>query len=201
METGTPIGTEQTVELPVQPEAQPAQESTTPGARRFHRAMAWLDRQPMIVYALVMALVGMVGRIPVGIVAALLRIPQTEADLQPIYGADSTFVGAMIGVLVVAPLLETLLCQSLLIGLMSRWITKKVSPRIVVPAVIFALLHLPRLHQAIAALTPGLVFGYVYLTWFRRGRRQGYWATVLTHAWTNLIAMGTAMALGFGWRQ
>lgn len=201
METGTPIGTEQTVELPVQPEVESVSEPTTTGQRRSSRALAWLDRQPMVVYTLVMALVGIVGRIPVAIIAGLLRIPQTEADLQPIYGADSTFVGAMVGVLVVAPLLETLLCQSLLIGLMSRWVTKKDWPRIVIPAVIFALLHLPRLHQAVAALTPGLVFGYVYLTWFRRGLRQGYWATVLAHAWTNLIATGIAMALGFGWRQ
>jgi membrane protease YdiL (CAAX protease family) len=201
METGTPIGTEQTVELLVEPEAQPASEPTTPGPRRLSRAMAWLDRQPMFIYSLVAALAGILGRLPVAVVVGLLRVPQTQAELQPIHGADETFVGVMFWVLVVAPLVETLLNQSLIIGLMSRWVTKKVWPQIIVSAIIFALSHLPRLHQAIAALVPGLALGYVYLTWFRRGRHQGYWATVLTHAWTNLIATGIGVALGAGWRQ
>jgi hypothetical protein len=176
-------------------------EPTTPGARRLRRVMAWLDRQPMIIYSLVMAATGVVCRLPVAIVVALLKIPQTQAELQPIIGADESFAYAMLLLLVLAPLLETLLGQSLVIGLMSRWVTKKVWPQIVVSATIFALCHLPRLHQAIAAFVPGLVLGYVYLAWFRRGRHRGYWATVLTHSWLNLIATGIGMALGFGWRQ
>jgi membrane protease YdiL (CAAX protease family) len=184
METGTPIGTEQTVESRVEPEAEPVREPATPGARRFRRVMAWLDHQPMVIYSLVMALGGLVLRIPIIAVAVALGIPDTPVDKY--IGEYPVLFLVYIAILV--PLIETLLFQWLPIGLMARFVTKKVWPQVVVSTVAFSLWHLPNITQALGAIVGGLILAWTYVIWFGRGRHKGYWAACLIHAWNNLIA-------------
>lgn len=184
METGTPIGTEQAVELPVRPEVESVSEPTTSGPRRSSRALAWLDRQPMVVYTLVMALAGIILKIPVIAAAAVLRIPDTPVNL---YSGEPPVLFLVI-IAVLVPLVETYLTQSLPIGLMARFVTKKVWPQIVVSTVIFSLCHLPHVHQALSAAVAGAILAWSYVKWFGRGRHKGYWTAFLIHAWNNLIA-------------
>ncbi len=108
-------------------------------------------------------------------------VPQVGENLRP-------GIGMFLSIVVIAPLLEEVLCRGILLPALLR----KRSPRssIVISAVFFGLLHLNPAH-VIAATILGLVLGYVYY------RTRSLALVVGLHAVNNLVAyVGGVVMMG-----
>lgn len=193
------------VEPPVEPPGEPRPFTEPRGWRRhWLAARAWLERQPMWLFTLIMAVLGLVSRYALVPVVHFLHtaggLSLATLEGPPIFTASDSAAHVLFMVLAVAPLLESALNQSLVIGLLAL-LTNRTWVQITVSTLIFALMHWPKPAQMIMAITPGLALGYVYVFWRGRGKHSSYWAAVLTHFWTNGIATLMGVALGLGIRQ
>lgn len=121
--------------------------------------------------------------------AALLLVGSTtdiaEADMDP---GRAERVGWFVAV-VVAPLLETLVAQALVI-----WIVRKALPRsfawpVVFSAVVFGCGHQASALYLVCMLLVGAVWAFGYLSRLeRRGFAQAFWLVFLVHALNNTLA-------------
>lgn len=158
---------------------------------RLARHLAWLDRQPLVIFTLLMTVYSMLARIVPALLLVIveragLTLPEVSSRLSP---AELAF-----GALIWAPLFETFLGQWLPIYIALR-LKAGIPAQLAVSVVIFTLSHLPDALAAVMAIPPGIALAYTYIRWRDRGKHLGYWATALTHFWFNAIATALGLVL------
>jgi membrane protease YdiL (CAAX protease family) len=109
---------------------------------------------------------------------------------------DQPFAKAFLAVAVIAPLLETLLCQAVPIEILRR-VTSHAWVAVLLSALFFGSLHTIRggPHQAVAAFGSGLVFALLYVRARRLGPVHGYAAVATAHAIHNGVVLLLVTAL------
>jgi hypothetical protein len=110
---------------------------------------------------------------------------------------DLSFGALLIGGVVVAPVLETLILQAFPVWL-ARQFKAGFSLQIIVSVIPFAVLHaVEGIQTAIAAgLVGGFYFAFTYVHWRERSRWQAYWITAASHSIHNAIVFTLAFVLG-----
>ncbi len=97
---------------------------------------------------------------------------------------------AIVLVLLLAPVIETLLFQTLLIGL-ARLFRRSFRSQVLVSAIPFALVHFPE-GVAVgvgAGVIGGLYLAYTYAHWARKSFWTAQWVTMISHALRNSLAV------------
>jgi membrane protease YdiL (CAAX protease family) len=109
---------------------------------------------------------------------------------------EQPFANAFFAAAVIAPLIETLLCQAVPIEILRR-VTSRGWVAVLLSALFFGSLHTIRggPHQAVAAFGSGLVFALLYLRARRLGPLHGYAAVVTAHAIHNGVVLLLVTAL------
>jgi len=99
----------------------------------------------------------------------------------------------MISALLMAPLLETVICQVIPVGL-ARKVKAGEVLQIAISMFVFAFLHFKVL-GAVSGLSAGLVGGfylsYTYVRWRERDLKSAYWSTVAVHSLYNFFIIST----------
>ncbi len=142
------------------------------------------------------ALASLATAITFGLLSLPLVPPQWRWQSTGIRLFEQPFAKAFLAAAVIAPLVETLLCQAAPIEILRR-ITSRGWATVLLSALFFGSLHTIRggPHQAIAAFGSGLVFGLLYLRARKLGVAHGYVAVVTVHAIHNAVVLLLATAL------
>jgi membrane protease YdiL (CAAX protease family) len=109
---------------------------------------------------------------------------------------EQPFAKAFLAAVVIAPLVETLLCQVIPLEILRR-VTSRGWVAVLASALFFGSLHTIRggPHQAVAAFGSGLVFGLLYVRARKLGVTRGYVAVVAVHAIHNAVVLLLVAAL------
>lgn len=140
-----------------------------------------LDRLDLFWFSAVMGIVTVIARLPV---AAAYAIPSRVRPL-PLFGIEIPY---SIQAFLLFPVVEAFLGQWLPIRVVSGLGYGEIT-QVIVAALTFCFLHLPKWAAVATAFLPGVVLAYAYITWARRSPKQALWATVLTHVWENAAVM------------
>ena len=98
---------------------------------------------------------------------------------------------------VIAPPVETLLCQALPI-FVARKLKASFRVQVIVSTVIFTVCHITEgfITTISAGLVGGFYFAFTYAHWRQKSRWTCFWVTALSHAIHNGIAVGLLALLG-----
>jgi hypothetical protein len=95
----------------------------------------------------------------------------------------------LIGSLLIAPPLETLIGQGLFVGVVSLF-TNKRRWRLLIPTTIFSALHIYAGWQNFFLIFPaGFFFTWCFLLLAARSKWKAFWVTTLVHFFHNLVAV------------
>lgn len=93
-------------------------------------------------------------------------------------------------VVILAPLIETLLCQTLIIEVLKRLIPHRVQWKtraiLILSALVFGLMHMPNIPYTFSNFWSGIVLAQTYFLAGRKGLSP-FWSTATVHAGRNLI--------------
>ncbi len=94
-------------------------------------------------------------------------------------------------VVLIAPPVETLLCQALPV-FVARKLKASFRVQVIVSTVIFTVCHIPEgfITTISAGLVGGFYFAFTYVHWRQKSRWTGFWVTALSHAIHNGIGAG-----------
>jgi hypothetical protein len=160
---------------------------------RIERLHQSIDRFGWKSYSLITATTAFI--IPFTLAVLLLVITNKISTTSAVESQPTTFVSptidetlSMIRFSVIwAPLIETLLCQLLVIEVLKKFTTSG-AILIAVSALIFGLGHIGRSGQSAAIATfVGLFLAFTYIHWLRKtsSKIKAYFAVALTHAIYN----------------
>ena len=109
---------------------------------------------------------------------------------------ERPFASAFLAAAVIAPLIETLVCQTIPLEILRR-VTSRGWIAVVLSALFFGSLHTIRggPHQAVAAFGSGLVFALLYTRARRLGPLHAYAAVAAAHAIHNSVVVLLVTAL------
>ena len=129
------------------------------------------------------------------LVSVVVAIPLHLIDGKERYLGTATQLFA--SAVLVAPVLETLLCQALPI-MIARFLRATFTLQVLVAWVAFALPHFREgLHVGIAAgVVGGFYFGFTYAHWIKTSRWTAFWTTATSHALQNGALWLIITALG-----
>lgn len=104
---------------------------------------------------------------------------------------DVHIVGIVAQTVIVGPLLETLIFQTIVYHLLmlSKWFQSNKYMIVLVGAVIFSFTHLFTLSYVLFTLMTGALFMYSYAIKQDKGGYYGYWITVILHGLVNINAL------------
>lgn len=95
-----------------------------------------------------------------------------------------------ISALTIAPFVETLIFQALVIYLISKFLTKNLIVQVLISAVLFGVTHYYSPRYILFATLTGVVFATGYVLYLRRRSWEAAaWAIILVHALRNSIAL------------
>lgn len=157
---------------------------------RWHRS---LDRFGWASYSLLTATTAFI--IPLALTILLLMVVNWLSTSTPTPGQPESFLGPTLSEtlakirfsVIFAPLIETLLCQLLVIEVLKKF-TRSSAALIAVSALLFGLGHIGRSGQSAAiASFVGLFLGFTYIHWLRKtcSKVKAFFAVALTHALYN----------------
>jgi len=110
-------------------------------------------------------------------------------------GSEFTYIRA-ISALTLAPLLETLIFQALVIYLTGKFLTKNLTVQVLISAAIFGATHNFSPRYILFAILTGVVFAAGYIIYQRRRRwEDAAWAIILVHFLHNSIALIVSLLL------
>jgi len=113
-------------------------------------------------------------------------------------GSSSPRWWVIVSALIMAPLLETVLCQSIPVRIIEK-LRGGFWSQVFFSATIFAILHfwiLGFIPGMTAGLFGGFYLAYTYVHWNGRSRKRAYWSTVLVHFLYNLTIIVIATFAG-----
>ena len=95
-----------------------------------------------------------------------------------------------VGIIIVAPILETYLNQKLPFILLQKWnkTRGKYGFYMVLSALVFAAMHCYSIQYIIAVLSAGFVLAYTY-AFYSKNPKIAFWSTTLIHALKNTVAL------------
>jgi len=131
------------------------------------------------------------GLIFAGVVSLIVTEPEEEF---PDWGVATE----LLVIVVIAPLVETLLLQSLPI-FVARKFNASFRLQVIVSMVLFAACHFyfEGIVTGIAAgVIGGFYFAFTYAHWREKSRWTAFWVTAVSHAIHNGIVIGLAMLAG-----
>ena len=104
-------------------------------------------------------------------------------------GSEFTYIRA-ISALTLAPLVETLIFQALVIYLTSKLLTKNLIVQVLISAALFGAVHNFSPRYILFATLTGIIFAAGYVV-YQRSRRweEAAWAIILVHFVRNSIAL------------
>lgn len=145
----------------------------------------WSKLRP-ISFVLVTTVVMKLIYLPLGFVFELLEISQ-KAIGGPKPGG---LVHAVVGAVILAPIIETVLFQSLPINIIKKSVKWKTNIlAVTVSALLFSLAHLPySFWYFLLMIPPGLLLASTYII-FKQRRESAFWITASVHSLWNLIAV------------
>jgi membrane protease YdiL (CAAX protease family) len=95
----------------------------------------------------------------------------------------------IISVCIVAPVIETLLCQNLLIHTVKK-LSNSETLQLIIPSIIFGLLHFDSIFTILHGFLMGLIFNFGFILYKRnKGLKQATYAIIVVHFLRNSIAV------------
>ena len=104
-------------------------------------------------------------------------------------GSEFTYIRA-ISAFTLAPFVETLIFQALVIYLISKFLTKNLIVQVLISAALFGAVHNFSPRYILFATLTGIIFAAGYVVYQRRRRwKEAAWAIIVVHALPNSIAL------------
>ena len=104
-------------------------------------------------------------------------------------GSEFTYIRA-ISALTLAPFVETLIFQAVVIYLIGKLLTKNLTAQVLISAALFGATHNFSPRYILFAILIGVVFAAGYVLYLRRRRwEDAAWAIIVVHALRNSIAL------------
>ena len=104
-------------------------------------------------------------------------------------GSEFTYIRA-ISALTLAPFMETIIFQALVIYLISKLLTKNLIVQVLISAALFGAVHNFSPRYILFATLTGIIFAAGYVVYQRRRRwEEAAWAIILVHFVRNSIAL------------
>lgn len=152
--------------------------------RAFDRTLAWLGGLRVTVFVPVVLVASFIAKAATyklyalfdGSIAIDMGGPQSFQELD--YGK------MLLAGVVLAPVVETVLTQTLPIWLVHGKLKRQLPVAVAVSGLLFAAMHIYSVGYVVMALGPGLVFAVAYASQLPRGRRAT-WLVSLSHALHN----------------
>ena len=121
-----------------------------------------------------------------------LELLMHEKNLLKIDFNNESFAYIIFEVIILAPIIETFLCQFLLLELtliVMEESRHKYSVSIFISGLIFGVLHIYNLGYMIALIILGWLFSFIYIFYKKSKRLNPFLAVLLTHSIYNLIVL------------
>lgn len=136
--------------------------------------------------------VGLEGML-VSMLAALALLPVVEDDPAEMF--TWPLAAIFIVIVIVAPVLETLLCQALPVAIARRF-TRRFAVQVIVALIPFAILHFFNgiASGICAGVIGGFYFAFTYVHWREHARWTAFWVTAVSHALHNGVAFVVLVA-------
>ncbi len=152
---------------------------------RLKQFTAWLSKTNVFYFALTMCALTFVVRLPYSIITEIFNITDISFDGKLPETRFTIDLYFLYRVLIEAPLLETLLFQSIFFFIyrvfeINKWII------ITISALAFAFIHYYSLHYVIGTFFVGFLFMYGYIL---RGdnKKRPFLSIALAHCFTNIV--------------
>jgi len=158
----------------------------------FRKINRYLLRKP---YALQLLLFLLAGYATIIILTPFALIVDALTNIQEFNEApDPSDLEQILPVVIIAPILETLLCQHLIFLIFRKWIhiKNKYDWAIIVSSILFGLGHMYDVIYIIFAFLQGLTLAYCYY-FYKRNIVKAFWSTAIVHAIHNGISVLVAV--------
>ena len=158
--------------------------------KRFTRLyLKWREMKPSS-FIFTTVILNFILSIPIMLLLILFDI--SENDIGGVEEDKFSFLGLFTFAVVIAPLVETLIGQSLPIRLIQKYSARK--PNIIalaVSAIIFSLMHFGySIWYSLLTLPMGVLLAQAYII-FQERKESSFWVTCAIHSFRNLIAVIT----------
>ena len=153
--------------------------------RKSIRFLIWWNKLKLIPFISVTLLLSYVFLIP-----SLPFLPHFKSN-----GNEFSYMRA-ISSLTIAPFVETLIFQALIIYLIRKFLTKNLTVQVLISAVLFGTTHNFSPRYVLFATLVGVVLAAGYVIYLRRRRwEDAAWAIILVHFLRNAIALIVSLLL------